>query len=110
MRETREIRVLRYGVEVARQPLDLFLMPDGAVAAKWGGLVFPIWGADCIEVMEQGAPPAQCRSWEGNASKREIVTSADGAGSYIFLEGSAQTCKRVEKHLTDSRSEEHTSE
>ena len=48
MPATREIGVLRGGVELARQPLELFRLPDGAAAAKWGGLVFPVRAGECI--------------------------------------------------------------
>jgi hypothetical protein len=102
MPQTREISVLRDGIELTRQLLDLFRLPDGAAAAKWGGLVFPIRIGDCIEVTERGSPPVQCLPWDDGTSNPRIVTSADGTESYIFVEGSPQTCKRVVQHLTDA--------
>lgn len=102
MLDRRDIRVLRNGVELARQPLDLYRLPDGAEAAKWGGLVFPIQTGDSIETTERGFLPAQCQSWEIRLSSQEIVTTADGGESYVFVEGRAQTCKRVAQDLTDA--------
>lgn len=99
---TREIRVLRQGSELARQLLDLFRMPDGAEAAKWGGLVFPILSGDLIEVNGRGLPPAQCQPWEAEAPRWELVAGREGTGSYVFVEGTAHDCRQAEQRLAEA--------
>ncbi len=102
MQPTREIRVVRQGVALAQQGLDLFLLPDGRPAAKWGGLVFPIHMGDFIEVTEHGWPPSQCRLWEEEATRQRPVTIGDGTDSYVLVEGNAQTCSRVVRQLAEA--------
>jgi hypothetical protein len=100
MAATRVIRVLRAGSELAQQRLDLFRLPDGAEAAKWGGLVFPILSGDLVEVSGAGLPPAQCQLWQEEAHGWQLISGPEGADSYVFIEGSAHVCKQAEQRLT----------
>lgn len=102
MTTTREIRVLRAGNELMRQRLDLFRLPDGAEAAKWGGLVFPILPGDLIEVSEAGLPPAECRLWQEESPASQFVLGPEGADSYVFVEGDARACKQTERRLSEA--------
>jgi len=102
MAMTRDIRVLRAGRELTRQHLDLFRLPDGAEAAKWGGLVFPILSGDLIEVSGAGVPPAQCQLWQEEAPVSEFVPGPEGADSYVFVEGNAYACRQAEQRLTEA--------
>jgi hypothetical protein len=99
MAVTREIRVLRTGIELARQRLDLFRLPNGSEAAKWGGLVFPILPGDAIDVNGAGLPPAQCQLWREEVPASQFVSGPDGADSYVFIEGGAHTCRQAERRL-----------
>lgn len=102
MTTTREIRVLREGSELARQALALFRMPDGAEAAKWGGLVFPLRAGDAIDVSDRGLPPAHCRLWEDEAPAVAIIAERSSSDSYVFIEGSARVCQTAVKQLMDA--------
>lgn len=102
MAVTREIRVIRAGSELARQELALYRMPDGAEAAKWGGLVFPLRSGDSIDISDRGLPPAQCRPWQDEAPDLDIVAGRNGGASYVFVEGSARSCQSAVRRLTDA--------
>lgn len=102
MTQKRAITILRGDTELDRQVLDLFRLPDGSTAAKWGGLVFPIRSEDRIEVTEPGYRPAECQPWEDDVSKQELGTIADGMDSYVFVEGDAKACSRIARRLTDA--------
>lgn len=102
MSETRDIRVLRGDSELQRQPLDLYRTPDGAEAAKWGGLVFPIRDGDSIDVRERGLLPTECRPWQEQATWWELTTEPEATGSYLFIEGSPHRYREVEKRLREA--------
>lgn len=97
-----DITIVREGREFTRQSLELFRLPDGGRGAKWGGLVFPIREGERIELADKGVPPGQCEVWGQSATRWAITREAHGGDSYLFLEGSAQTCSRAVRRLQDS--------
>ncbi len=102
MSVTREISVLRDGGEIGRKALELLRLPDGAVGAKWGGLVFPVRDGDRIDLGDLALAPAQCAPLADQATRWSISTGMEGADAYLFLEGSAQTYSRTVKKLEEA--------
>lgn len=91
----REIRVMRDGTEFGRRPLELLHLPDGSTGANWGGLVFPLKSDDCIDLSDPAVPPGQCKLWAAPESHWQFTPGAEGADSYLFVDGSAQDCNNV---------------
>ncbi len=94
--------VLREGHELACEALALFRTPDGAEAARWGGLVFPLRAGDVIDVSDRGLPPSHCRLWEDEGPAVAIVADRGGSDCYVFIEGSARACQMAVRQLTDA--------
>jgi hypothetical protein len=99
----RDMRILRRNVELSRERLELFRLPDGVIGAKWRGLVFPLHGHDAIDIEDRGFPPGQCDAWTEPTGRWTLSKGPEGADAYLFLEGSAETCNRTIRALEKQR-------